>query len=265
MSHRNDQQHRQQGNGAQHRNQMGGEYYGPRNQQSAYQGSTGQYGGNYGADTNYNGPQQHGAYETQGNIRGNEDSFNRSFGTEGGRDYPDHRDQDYTYGTRGNYSGGGDVLTPYERNTFRGRYSQARPDYGAQAGGLQDYYNRGFNRGRQPDQFAQGYGTRPYGDYDPDYGVRGGYPGYRDDNGQGSYGQQQAARPHYDPDYHQWRNEQLRGLDDDYHAWRSERYNNFTQEFDAWRKNRKVGTAVSGSNEANKASGTDNGSSTKSK
>ena len=254
MSHRNDQQHRQQGNGAQHRNQMGGEYNdGPRSQQSAYQRNPGQYGGNYGADTNYSGPQQHGTYETQGNIRGNEDNFNSSFGT----------------------GSGGDVLTPYERDSYRGSYSNnTRPDYATQAGGLQDYYDRGFNRGRQQDgrndgQFAQGYGTRPYGDYDPDYGVRGGYPGYREDAGNGYRSQgdgrqdrQGAGHPHYDPDYHQWRSEQIRGLDDDYRAWRSERYNNFTNEFGEWRKNRQATPAGNSASEAGgKASASDSNSS----
>src|SRR5437868_5730074 len=82
MANRNDQQHRQQGSGAQHRNQMGSEYnLGPRSQQAAYQGSAAQYGGHYGADTNYLAPQQHGGYETRGNVQGNEDNFDHSFGT----------------------------------------------------------------------------------------------------------------------------------------------------------------------------------------
>jgi hypothetical protein len=41
------------------------------------------------------------------------------------------------------------------------------------------------------------------------------------------------------PDYQQWREEQIRGLDEDYKAWRDERYSNFSNEFGEWRKNRK--------------------------
>lgn len=39
----------------------------------------------------------------------------------------------------------------------------------------------------------------------------------------------------FDPDYHQWRNEQLSVLDADYQAWRDERDKKFSAEFSQWR------------------------------
>ncbi len=42
----------------------------------------------------------------------------------------------------------------------------------------------------------------------------------------------------FDPDYHQWRNEQLSALDADYQAWRDERYKKFSDEFSQWRSGR---------------------------
>ena len=42
----------------------------------------------------------------------------------------------------------------------------------------------------------------------------------------------------HDPDYHQWRSEQMRNLDNDYNEWRRERYKKFSEDFDQWRSSR---------------------------
>lgn len=56
---------------------------------------------------------------------------------------------------------------------------------------------------------------------------------------------------HRDPDYTEWRREQMRKLDDDYSAWRKDRQKKFSEEFDTWRKDRKPedvgGTTSTGS------------------
>lgn len=60
----------------------------------------------------------------------------------------------------------------------------------------------------------------------------------------GSYG-----HPHeepFDPDYDQWRSEQMRSLDDDYRAWRNDRYKRFAEEFNAWRNKRSAGSGGDG-------------------
>ncbi|AKJ27708.1 major ampullate spidroin [Caldimonas brevitalea] len=67
-------------------------------------------------------------------------------------------------------------------------------------------------------------------------------PGYSDPRrhfGGGSVTEQH--HDHYDPDYHQWRNEQMRLLDDDYQAWRRERDQRHFSEFDEWRRARRAG------------------------
>jgi hypothetical protein len=53
---------------------------------------------------------------------------------------------------------------------------------------------------------------------------------------------QEAAVRHqdreFDPEYLEWREEQLRRFDEDYRNWREERYRKFSEEFDAWRRSR---------------------------
>lgn len=43
---------------------------------------------------------------------------------------------------------------------------------------------------------------------------------------------------HIDPDYHQWRSEQIRNLDRDYDDYRKERYGKFAEDFNKWRGDR---------------------------
>lgn len=50
-----------------------------------------------------------------------------------------------------------------------------------------------------------------------------------------------GAHRHHDPDYAQWRQEQMQRLDEDYAAYRRERYEKFSQDFDAWRAGRARG------------------------
>ncbi len=45
----------------------------------------------------------------------------------------------------------------------------------------------------------------------------------------------------FDPDYHEWRAEQMRQLDRDYAVWRQERYRKFAEEFETWRRQRFSG------------------------
>lgn len=83
-----------------------------------------------------------------------------------------------------------------------------------------------------------------------DWQDSGGYGGYGSEHYPGTdatrfgeMGGRDAYRPEqsnvpYDPDYDQWRREQLRGLDEDYRNWREERYKKFSDEFSSWRSNR---------------------------
>lgn len=93
-------------------------------------------------------------------------------------------------------------------------------------GGRQGY-GQGFNQGH-----GRGYGVS--GSRSWNQGMRSDESAARDFD-QGSQG---AERDEFDPDYHQWRSEQVRRLDDDYRSWRQDRYKKFSEEFDKWRSSR---------------------------
>lgn len=118
------------------------------------------------------------------------------------------------------------------RDETPGRYAgQGRDPYVAY--GLQAYPDLG--RDSRP------YENRWSGDdnrFDP------AYRDAREHGGGGAYGFVGNAPPAHltqdprDPDYQQWRDEQLRLLDEDYDAWRKERYQKFSEDFSQWRSSR---------------------------
>ena len=139
---------------------------------------------------------------------------------------------------------------------YAGPYSE---DYGRDA-------NRGYGPREGPAHGAPGRedGSRPYGaglpvgaahDYRNHRRGGGGYDaqsGYRSNSGEPDYGGYGLApgRPghrydEFEPDYHQWRNEQLRLLDEDYLKFREERFRRFADEFNEWR-DRGVPSAACG-------------------
>lgn len=120
----------------------------------------------------------------------------------------------------------------------------------------------GNEGGKQPQGLSPGYeqvtGRAPQGHgptYDqnfvpgqdpiPYYGQTGSYPGQRQSHGQPISGGHEPS-PHqdlYDPDYHQWRAEQMRSFDEDYRNWRQERFRRFSEDFNEWRQHRKQSQA----------------------
>jgi hypothetical protein len=93
-----------------------------------------------------------------------------------------------------------------------------------------------------------------YGVYRPRYGGSSVGPGYgssygaeraedcygRQGYGQGAWQEEHEHEQHrFDPDYLQWRAEQIRELDNDYQRYRQERYKKFCEEFGSWHKNRE--------------------------
>lgn len=68
--------------------------------------------------------------------------------------------------------------------------------------------------------------------------------------GQGVRGDSEAASHQdlLDPDYQQWRNEQMRAFDEDYRNWRQERFRRFSDDFTNWRKARSEQVAGAGEN-----------------
>lgn len=153
--------------------------------------------------------------------------------------------------------------------------------------GYGGYGSQGFSPGRSDDrdqnrsQHAGSDDGRHGGDFERDRGrFQGGSGGYASNTGvyasteryggpadQLGYGSGQGGgrqQGHYDPDYQQWREEQMRNLDKDYHAWRGERYKKFSDEFGAWRSSRPAGdekgsATGSSSGVSSTPSGTDTG------
>jgi hypothetical protein len=66
------------------------------------------------------------------------------------------------------------------------------------------------------------------------HGQHSGVYGYESPQQQNQHGQ-----PMFDPEYQQWREQQMRELDTDYSHWRRERYEKFSQEFNEWREARR--------------------------
>jgi len=128
---------------------------------------------------------------------------------------------DQAYGS-GRYGGGDWTAGSYGgRDRTLGGGRGADPTYGRSS--ADDYQG---SRGWQ----AQG-------------GWQGQHPSNRDrygDNGyQGNWEQgQRGGQAYHDPDYHQWRSEQLNKLDRDYEEWRQHRYQRFSEDFDKWRADR---------------------------
>ena len=128
----------------------------------------------------------------------------------------------------------------YGRGQDAGRGGQG--SFGGQASD-NDFGNRGITesgnfgnyggsaRGRDP---GPTYGRSSADDYQrPDNRDRYGDNGY-----QGNFQQGQRGQAYHDPDYHQWRREQLDKLDRDYEEWRQHRYQRFADDFDTWRASR---------------------------
>lgn len=84
---------------------------------------------------------------------------------------------------------------------------------------------------------------------------RGGYGSTHPNQGS-CYGQGSSGwGSHWDPDYHQWREEQMRNLDNDYHTWRQERYKKFSEEFNSWRNSRSGGQGQAGTGAGSSGTG----------
>ena len=242
MANRNQQrggQHAQDRNTYPSRNQMGGVGQGGNGQQSAYQGNNqGQYGGNYGHDTNYQGAQEYGNYYTQGDFRGYADNSNARFGNDVQSSGRNDSNGDYGISRDAGYNpretNANDQWEPENSRGPRG-YGHSQ-SYGGAMGHVDDIQRGSQGWQQHADRFQR---TSTPGGYNQSLGGndQGGY--------QGNFGH--SGGQHHDPDYHQWRNEQIRGLDNDYKAWREERYSNFSNEFGEWRKGRKDKQSASGS------------------
>ncbi len=112
-------------------------------------------------------------------------------------------------------------------------------------------YQAGYQGGAQRGSYgqAENWSRSNSGNYSGQRGNTEGYSGgsgwsgteydYQDrGRSYGAQGSGSGQQRHYDPDYAQWRNQQLRELDRDYDTWRQERYKKFSDDFTSWRSNR---------------------------
>ena len=135
-----------------------------------------------------------------------------------------------------------------------GRYGA--PDVHGPAGrGYGDGYD--YGRPRHPGYPGQpgperDHRTQGHGDEDDRGRYQGGGGGYQSNAGeyantqryggagdQTGYGSGPGYGPH-DPDYQQWRRQQMESLDAEYASWRGERYQKFAEDFGAWRSSRHL-------------------------
>ena len=128
--------------------------------------------------------------------------------------------------------------------------------YGSRYGGERSAMS---SRGGYAGSGGPGYGTG----YGMGHGMedeRSGYERRIQSARGGMYGRDDDQ---FDPDYRQWREEQMRSLDRDYHDWRAERYKKFSDEFGQWRGSRSAGAgnSSSGGSGAGTSGGTSGGTS----
>lgn len=177
----------------------------------------------------------------QGAPRGQQDDFNRhDSARQGGYQAGGHGDQqEGRMFDRGQQGDAG--WAPGSFGFQQGAGSSGPGGYAgrheAQPGGRGDFGRHDDDRNqryRGPDSAVEwgNSGAPPWGRDDESFGSS-------PRSGQGRFGAAGQADPHrFDPDYDQWRSEQLRNLDDDYDAWRKDRYKKFSAEFNAWRSSR---------------------------
>jgi hypothetical protein len=176
---------------------------------------------------------------------GNQQDFSggRDRGLDDAQRYGSGQSRGYGGGGYGGGSTGGGT-GGYGRGPGRNdefAYANDRESYGGT--GRSEYSNdigrdQGQGYGRDQGRDSNSTYGRSYGGSYGGSGQLGRVSGFdRSNESRGGYGREQ--QPHRDPDYHQWREEQIRNLDNDYDTWRQERYSKFSEEFSTWRKNRQ--------------------------
>jgi hypothetical protein len=180
---------------------------------------------------------QQGGYGDPGGSRGHQDQYDAGRGQQG----------DNWRERQGPAAGGWrPAMEERDRSGDPGR-GDSTGGYGSsndgpgQGGGAGWNAQRAWRDEARQREFGSTWGPSS-ADNDPGSRGRQGAPGNQDrygDNGyQGNFQQGQRGQSYHDPDYHQWRSEQLSRLDRDYDEWRQHRYQRFSEDFDNWRANR---------------------------
>jgi len=199
----------------------------------------------------YGGSRHQSGYQNSGHYQHSQQSDFNSYGARpGGNDYGAAFDSRSESRHRQGYGGQRQGPAPWERQ------------------------QEGFDFGSGSRQTGGHYPRDPFYDDEGQYGLYGrqlgggeqwGGQGYPRDTSRlsgGGVSQDSSVlrRQGFEPDYHQWREEQLRNLDNDYETWRGERYKKFSEDFNTWRSSRE---RDSGGVKGQATGGTSAGSKTK--
>ncbi|RZL03811.1 MAG: hypothetical protein EOP36_02910 [Rubrivivax sp.] len=220
---RNDEGFRHQNAGFEGQQQVGGR---PNWDQ---QGGTQQGGGAYGGRHD-----QHSQYSGGGSQYGSAPSGG-PFGNPDGNRYPQDPQPGFGQQVSERQWGPGAqqdrVPGDYNERQFGGHYGAS--------GDLQR--SGGWNPSEQ--QGHHRYGARGFGATGFGGGEYSGLGAFETGERPQPQFNQQFNRPHHDPHYQQWRDEQLRNFDEDYRQWHQERYHNFSNDFNDWRSRRQGASA----------------------
>ena len=188
-------------------------------------------------------PQQSGPWSPFGGYSPGEDSVGRGSG------WPGAQGSQPGYGRAASgQSFGQETFGSEQMRAAFGQGSEADTSSGRQFGGRPPTaYPPGRIERADPSRAA---GTEAAANPGPRSGGR--FSSYDYASSQGQYGgsdpyaDRAIARGegnsvvHYDPEYQQWRAEQMRKLDKDYESWRKERYHKFSEDFNTWLSRRKA-------------------------
>lgn len=217
--------------------------------------------------------------QDSGDANGRRDQFDESRRSYAGRGQDQWRDEGQWEGNRSGYSGsqqgGGYPERGYpggQQSAYQGYQGEQQGGYGGGYGpapgrrefgygGGSGYGDQGYGRSRQDQGYSRhsqqgGWGGHERSDFGRDtQGWDRGAGGSNYGNSDQQYVRQGRTSEPFDPDYHQWRQEQVDALDEDYRNWRNDRYKKFSDEFNKWRTERDAQRGSDKSGGSGSASG----------
>ncbi len=216
-------------------------------------------------DDRYSAVQPQEDWRGEGNYRGSQQYRQPNGGFQEGQfNYQGEQQRSYQ-GQAGEYEPARDWYQHEYSRGYAGQGGQGwNTGYPGQYRGEQQWHGQGRQGGWQAQQDRQGqwgggagFGGGQLGGYqeweqahrgrDQEYSGRGG--DYQQSSRSGNQSDQ------FDPDYHQWRDEQMRAFDDDYRSWRKDRFKKFSDEFSEWRNQNADSGRRTGSGEHSSNSG----------
>ena len=188
----------------------------------------GDWGGDADRDWRETGQRQDEAFRPRGSQMGGAAQRERALGGQG---HGPERD-DYSRGYWSNDFDRGD--TEFSRHGLPSHVRDSWRTHSGPGSRVADAGGYGDVRGPRRGTLGPGAMTEYGEDWDMPTGPRTWGSGV----GTGMQGRGREQGRHSDPDYLQWRNEQLERFDDDYESFRRERYGKFAEEFNTWRSQR---------------------------